>query len=105
MRSFSADHDRQRFGGGHFGHWAIDVLDAGDSTNGRLTANRLASMDTVQAVDIVFEYNAFVDAGNNGGAVRLNSLATVSLSSPATTRRPARDPSRSERQHHQLDRR
>jgi hypothetical protein len=59
------------------GHWSVDVLNAGDSTTGRITANRFASMDTVQQVDIIFAYTAYIDVGNNGGGVTLITTTTV----------------------------
>ncbi len=58
------------------GHWAVDVLQAGESTSGRITAERFTSGDVVQADEVIYEYLSIVDPGNDGGGIDLAGTVT-----------------------------
>lgn len=67
---------------GTLGHWSVDVLTGGQSRSGTVTANRLASGDTV-TTDVLFDYFSYVAVGSTGGAFQLNgSLPTVDSLDP-----------------------
>jgi len=45
------------------GSWAVNVLDAGESRDAFLTANRVGSADVIVQSEIVFDYFTFIDIG------------------------------------------
>ncbi len=64
------------------GSWAVDVTTGGETRTALLTANRLASADTLNT-DIIFDYFSYVDPGNDGAGFRLAGTApTVDAADP-----------------------
>jgi len=57
---------------GKFGHFSIELLEAGTSRNGMITGEKASNASLVD-VDVIFSLDSYIDVGANGNGFSLNS--------------------------------